>query len=175
MFILNPNPDPMIGIWDSVCRFEHCNDTYLLHGKDIFFSYTFQTINFYGFGPYFRLFLTEEKNGENNILTTMISFIVAERRSVFFFYKIWINLAHKDLIRKIKQILKFYPQILRKENTSMTIWCFIVGKKNQGMEPEVCSYHRLRPIDAHLALYTMLYNNSAKKNMLNQFLTKQSK
>ena len=24
-------------------------------------------------------------------------------------------------------------------------------------------YHRLRPIDTHLALYTMLYNNSAKK------------
>ena len=26
----------------------------------------------------------------------------------------------------------------------------------------VALYHRLRPIDTHLALYTMLYNNSAK-------------
>ena len=42
-----------------------------------------------------------------------------------------------------------------------------------------CADHRLRPIDTHVALYTMLYtmlyNNSAKIDMLNRFITKQCK
>ena len=33
-------------------------------------------------------------------------------------------------------------------------------------------HHRLRPIDTHLALYTMLYNNSAKNRYAEPILNK---
>ena len=36
----------------------------------------------------------------------------------------------------------------------------------------LCHAHRLRPIDTHLALYTMLYNNSAKNRYAEPVLNK---